>query len=212
MISYAFHITHITLSSSFALLHRMFFCRLAACLRDIRQLQEQWGHNLTDDQVLPPPIVPVIEGGGLSEADVNAAAAFRAFLENNKPTAVCAVCSCSVAPTAVEHWPFLHLPHLEHLRADIPPTPAQPRSAHTTITYQGIKYCLQERALCDPRSDVWESIRGDAVISEGAGAALRAHKQAEDVSFEETAQRCVQDLCVSYLESSRWQAASSLSV
>ena len=195
-------LTVLLTTSSFTLLHHVFFCRLAAsaCIQDIKQLQELWGHNLTDDQVAPPPIVPITSGGGLSEADVKAAAAFRAFLDSNKPTAVCAVCSCSVAAADVEHWPFLHLPHLELLRADKPPTPAQPRSAHTTITYQGIKYCLQECAVCEPRSNMWDSRAGDAVLSEGAGAALRAHhKQAKNISFEEAAQRCVQDLLVTYL-------------
>lgn len=67
---------------------------------DIKRLQELWGHKMPLPAVLPPNQEPFEDRTGLREMDLDAAKSFRQYLDDHKPTAVCAVCSCSVASSA----------------------------------------------------------------------------------------------------------------
>lgn len=79
---------------------------------------------------------------------VAAAQRFRRIL-SDCPVQLCAVCSthCRMSEMVSTALAFHDLPGVNLLRADGPKTPSTPRHALTTMTIDGVSYCLQPDAV-----------------------------------------------------------------
>jgi len=105
---------------------------------------------------------------------------FQEEFAANIPTCVCAVCACLRGKADVA---FKDIKHTELLLADGPKAPLTPRSAHTTVEFDGVWYCMHpegvseagvclcrecERALKGNRLPQGSLVRFDAGIAPAA--------------------------------------------